>query len=129
MRSLHGRSTLIQSARLGEFIQRITQGTLRATEAWTYGRHAEDDTSVELDYELAVALSNATGGAAKVLKVTHAEPNHRFVAWQALADGHAPKSSNDPATALQPVLATPKRCKGAKDLKEKLTAWSSKVAE
>ena len=40
-------------------------------------------------------------------------------------DGHAPKSSNDPATALQPIIATPKRCKDAKELKERLTAWST----
>ena len=44
-------------------------------------------------------------------------------------DGYAPKSSNDPATALQPILATPKRCKDAQELKERLAAWSFKVAE
>ena len=33
----------------GNLIQRITKGTHRATEAWTDGRHAEDDTYVELD--------------------------------------------------------------------------------
>ena len=54
-------------------IQLITKGTLRATEAWTDGRHAEDDKCVELDYELAVALASATEGAARssVLKVGH----------------------------------------------------------
>ena len=57
------------------------------------------------------------------------EPSHGFVAWQALVDGCAPKSSNDPAIALQPVLATPKRCKDAKELKERFTAWSLKVAD
>ena len=30
---------------------------------------------------------------------------------------------------LQLFLATPKRCKDAKELKERLTAWSLKVAE
>ena len=72
-----------------------------------------------------------TEGAARatVLTVTQAEPSHGFVAWQALVDGHAPKSSNDPAIALQPKLATPKRYKDAKELKERLTAWSLKVAE
>ena len=40
------------------------------------------------------------------------------MAWQALADGYAPKSSNDPAIALQPILATPKRCKDAKEFKK-----------
>ena len=55
--------------------------------------------------------------------------SHGFVAWQSLVDGHAPKSSNDPSTALQPTLATPKRCKDAKELKERLTAWSLRVAE
>ena len=39
----------------GKLIQRITKGTLRATEAWTDGRYAEDDKHVELDFELAVA--------------------------------------------------------------------------
>ena len=38
------------------------------------------------------------------------------------------ESSKDIATARQPTLATPKRCKGAKELKERLTAWSLKVA-
>ena len=95
----------------GKLMQRITKGTLRATEAWTDGRHAEDDKLVELDYELAVALANVTEGAARatVLKVTQAEPSHGFVARQALVDGHSPKSSDDPARALQPVLATHKQ--------------------
>ena len=31
--------------------------------------------------------------------------------------------------ALQPIFATPKRCKDEEELKEKLTAWSLKVAE
>ena len=86
---------------------------------------------VELDYELAGALATVTEGTARstVLKVARKEPSHGFVAWQALVDGYAPKSSNDPATALQPILATPERCKDAKELKERLTAWSLRVAE
>ena len=115
----------------GKLIQRISKATLRATEAWTDGRHAEDDKFVELDCELAVALANVTEGAARatVVKVTQKEPSHGFVAWQALVDGYVRKSSKDPAIALQPTLATPKRCKDAKELKERLTAWSLKVAE
>ena len=64
--------------------------TLRATEAWTDGRHAEDDKHVELDCELAVALANATEGAAKVtvLRITQTEPSHGFVEWRALVDGN-----------------------------------------
>ena len=83
-------------------MQQITKGTLRATEAWTAGRHSADDKCVELDCELAVALANVTEGAARstALNVTQVEPSHGFVAWQALVDGCAPKSSNDPATAL-----------------------------
>ena len=48
-----------------------------------------------------------------------------------LVGGYAPKSPNDPAIALQPILATPRRCKDAKEKKKKkkLTAWSVKVAE
>ena len=55
----------------GKWLQRITKGTLRATEAWTDGRHAEDDKHVELDHELAVALATVSEGAARstVLKV------------------------------------------------------------
>ena len=55
----------------GKLIQRITKGTVRATEAWTDGRHAEDEKYVELDFDMAVALANATEGAARstVLKV------------------------------------------------------------
>ena len=63
------------------------------------------------------------------MEITQTEPSHGFVAWQALVDGYARKSSNDLAIAPQPILTTPKRCKNAKELKEKLTAWSSKVAE
>ena len=83
----------------GKLIQRITKETLGAIEAWTDGRHAEDDKYVELDYESAVALANATEGAAMstVLKDTQVEPCHGFVAWHALVDGYAPKSSNDPS--------------------------------
>ena len=84
----------------GKLIQRNTKGALRATETSTYGRHAEDDKHVELDCELAVALADATEGAARatVLRITQKEESHGFVAWQALVDGYAPKSSNDPAT-------------------------------
>ena len=46
-----------------------------------------------------------------------------------LLDGHSLKSSNDPAVASRPVLATPKRCKDAKESKEKFTAWSLEVTE
>ena len=76
-------------------------------------------------------MANATEGAARVtvLRITQTEPSHGFVAWQALVDGYAPKSSNDPAMALQPMLATPKSCKDAKELKERLTAWSLQVVE
>ena len=75
----------------GKLIQRTTKGTLRATEACTDGRHAEDDKHVELDCELAVAVANATEGAARatVLRITQTEPSHGFVAWQALADSYA----------------------------------------
>ena len=54
-------------------------------------------------------------------RVTRAEPSHGFVAiaaWQALVGAYAPKAANDPAIAL-----------AARELKEKLTAWSLKVAE
>ena len=76
----------------GKLIQRITKGTLRAPEAWTDGRCAEDDKHVELDFELALALANATDGGARatVLRITQTEPSHGFVAWQALVDGYAP---------------------------------------
>ena len=40
-------------------IQWITKMTLRATEAWTDGRYAEDDKHVELDFELAQCDGNA----------------------------------------------------------------------
>ena len=68
----------------GNFIQQITNVTLRATEVWTDGRHAVDDTYVELDCDLAVALAHVAEGAARstVLKVTQVEPSHGFVAWQ-----------------------------------------------
>ena len=71
-----------------------------------------------------MALASATEGAARATV-----PSHGFVAWQALVDGYAPKSSNDPPIALKHILATSKRCKDAKELKERLTAWSLKVTE
>ena len=72
-----------------------------------------DDKNVELDYELPVALANATEGAARstVLEVTQVEPSH------------------DTAKAQQPTFATFKRCTDAKELKEKPKAWSLKVVE
>ena len=105
----------------GKLIQRITKETLRATGAWTDGRHAEDDKCAELDNEVAVGLANATEGAARsmVLKVTQVEPSDGFVAWQALVDGYAPKSSNDPAIALQPILATTKKMLGSRGIERK----------
>ena len=62
----------------GNLIQQITKGTLSATEAWTDGRHAEDDKHVELECELAVARANVTESAARsaVLKVTQVETTH-----------------------------------------------------
>ena len=38
----------------GKLIQRITKGTLRATEVWTDGPHAEDNKHVELDYDMSL---------------------------------------------------------------------------
>ena len=68
-----------------------------------------------------MAVANVTEGAtrATVLKVTQTEPSHGFVAWQALVDCNAPKSSDDPAIALQPILATPKRCKECEGVERK----------
>ena len=99
----------------GKLIQQTTRKG-RSERPRTDGRHAVDDKCAELDCELPVALANVTGGAARstVLKVTQVEPSRGFATWQALVDGSAPRSSNDPAP--QPVLATPKR-------------WSLKVAE
>ena len=60
----------------------------------------------DLDHGLAVALANVTEGATRstVLKVTHVEPSRGFVAWQALVDGNAPKSSNDQLLRCNPYL-------------------------
>ena len=109
-------------------MQQITKGTLRGTEAWTNGRHATDDKFVELDCEMAVALANVTE-VQQGPQFSQVEPSHGFVAWQAMVDVYAPKPSTDPAVALQRILATSKRCKDAKEWKERLTAWSLKVAE
>ena len=105
----------------GKLIQRITKGTLRATEARTDGRYAEDEKYVGLHYEPAVAPANVPEGAARatVLKVTQTEPSHGFVAWQALVDGYAPKSSNDPATALQPILGDAQEMQGCEGIERK----------
>ena len=80
-----------QKLEAGKLIQRITKGALKATEAWTDDRHAEDDKHVELDYELAVALADVTECAARstVLKVAQVVPSRGFVAWEGLCDGYA----------------------------------------
>ena len=77
-RSLRGLGIVDPAREAGKLIQRITKGTLRATEAWTDGRHAEDDKHVELDCELAVALASVTEGAARatVLRITQTEPSY-----------------------------------------------------
>ena len=49
----------------GKLVQRTTKGTLRATEAWTDGRHAEDDIYVELDNELAGCTGQRDGRRSK----------------------------------------------------------------
>ena len=51
---------------VGMLNPRMTKVTLRATEAWTDGRHAEDGKNVELNFEFVVALANATGGRSGV---------------------------------------------------------------
>ena len=97
-------------------MQQITKETLRATEAWTDGRHAVDDEYVELDSELAVVLTIVTAGAARstVLKVTQMEPRFRFVAWQALVDGYAPQSSDDPGCSATAHTGYTKKMQGRK---------------
>ena len=74
-----------------------------ATEAWTVGRLGTDDKHVEVDWELAAALTNIMEGAARstVLKVTHMEPSRGFVDWRARVDGYAPQSSSDSVMARQ----------------------------
>ena len=77
-------------------------------------------------------VANMTEGAARstVLQVTQVEPRHGFVGWRALVDGCAPKSSDDPAAALQPILPThPKDARMQRKLKETLTGWSSQAVE
>ena len=68
-------------------------------------------------------------GRCNLAHTSEGQPSGAKSPVRALVDGYAPKSSNDPAVALQLMLATPKRCKHARELKEKLTAWSLKVAE
>ena len=94
-------------------------------EAWTEGRHAEDDKHVELDYELAVALANATEGASRatVLRITQTEPSHGFVAWQALVDGYAPQ------VVQRPGDSAAARTRDAQEVQGREGAWSLKVAE
>ena len=70
--------------------------------------HAEDEKYVELDYELLAVLANVTEGAARST-VSQTKRGHGFVAWQAVVDGFSPNLSSDPAMALQPILATPRR--------------------
>ena len=64
----------------GKSVQQIKKGTLRVTEAWIDGRHAEDDKCVERDYDHWPMRQKA-----QVLKVTQVEPSHGFVAWRLCA--------------------------------------------
>ena len=50
-----------------------------------------------------------------MLKVTHGEPSQGFVAWPVLADGYAPKSSNDPATPPQPMRGDAQKMQGREE--------------
>ena len=72
MRSLHGWKYVDPKHEEKELILQIT-GTLRATEAWTDGRHAADDKYVELGCELALTLANVTEGAATFKVVDEAQ--------------------------------------------------------
>ena len=113
-----------------KLIQRITKGTLRATEAWTDGRHAEDDKYVELDYELALALANVTEGPARatVLKVTQTEPSHGFVAstgrWICAQIVERPSNS---ATTHTCHAQEVQRCKGAEREAHSMVIESGRV--
>ena len=118
MRSLHGWGNVGPKHEAGKLIQWITKRALGATEAWTDGRHAEDNRYVELDYELAVALTKVTESAARstVLKATQVEPSHGSVAWQALVHGYAPKAIERPSRSAG--THTLRHLKDAKDAKE-----------
>ena len=73
----------------GKLVQRITKVTLRATEALTDGRYAEDDKYVELDCELCDrrrSKSHRPEG--------HSNGAESWVRGMA-STGYAPKSSND----------------------------------
>ena len=124
---------LIRSTRAEKLIQRITSGTLTATEAWIDGRHAEDDKYVELDYELAAALANVAEGAARstVVKVTQVEPSHGFRGMA--STGLTAMRPSHRMTQLQRCNTYSRHPKDARthrsELKEKLTAWSLTVAE
>ena len=50
------------------------------------------------------------------------------MAWQALVDGHAPKSSNDLAIAAADYTCDTQEVQGCEGVEERLTAWSLKVA-
>ena len=80
-----------------------------------------------------MALANATEGAVRctVSKVTRVEPSHGYAARQAMFFfffGYAP-IIEWPSDGASNILATPQSCQDAKELKEKLTAWSLKVAK
>ena len=96
------------------------QGPVRVAVVWTDNRRSKDEKFVEIEYEVAVALANLTDGAARstVLKVTRKEPSNVVA-----DDGYLPKSLNDSAMTLPPMLALPKRCQDAKEPKEKNSSW------
>ena len=81
MRSRHGWGTMLQSTRLGHEFSGSPKGTVKATEEWTDGGHAEDDMCVELDFELA---------------------------WQTLVGGCVPKSLAAQLWRYNPYLRHPK---------------------
>ena len=72
-----------------------------------------------------MSLANVTEGSARatVLKVTRTEPSRGFVA------GVRPNRRMFRQSRYNPYLRRPRSAKMQKELKERLTAWSLKVAE
>ena len=105
----------------GKVIQRITKGTLRATEARTDGRYAEDDKP-----------GSSPGQRDRRRSKSHG-PEDQQIGAKSRVRGMASIGRRQCTHVVERPSDSAAVCtcddKDAKELKERLTAWSLKVAE
>ena len=129
-RSPHGWGTCRSEAR-GWKADSADHEELRAAEAWTDGRYAEDGKHVELDYELAVAPGQRDRRRSK----SHGPEDHsngaksRVRGVASIGRRLCAQVVERPGDSAAAETSDTQGCKEAKEVKEGLTTWSLTVAE